>query len=172
MTGGPNQSHTLGGSLSAFFDPTCIVITVSYFILFLYREQLIRLRSENVRLCGLLKEQKSTECKESESTDASGNSSDGQAELKLGVETLQSELNGHSVLSKQGKSLKNSNELSDVETPVTTKLITSTAKRMESSQTKDQSHSRSAKQHVARHGVRFKTEVDIRFVNTSGLFHI
>ncbi|XP_061703679.1 CDK5 regulatory subunit-associated protein 2 isoform X1 [Syngnathoides biaculeatus] len=52
------------------------------------REEVLRLTAENVQLRGLLKEQKSNECKEKESTDASGNSSDGQAELRRSRETL------------------------------------------------------------------------------------
>lgn len=48
---------------------------------------LLRLRRENAKLCGLLKEQKSTECKEKESADASGDSSDGQAELRRSLKT-------------------------------------------------------------------------------------
>ncbi|XP_074545949.1 CDK5 regulatory subunit-associated protein 2 isoform X2 [Halichoeres trimaculatus] len=53
------------------------------------REELLRLRAETSELRGLLKEQKSTESKERASTDASGNSSDGQAELRRSLETLQ-----------------------------------------------------------------------------------
>ncbi|TWW66400.1 CDK5 regulatory subunit-associated protein 2 [Takifugu flavidus] len=55
------------------------------------RETLLRLRRENAELRGLLKEQKSAECKEKESADASGDSSDGQAELRRSLETLQSD---------------------------------------------------------------------------------
>uniref|UniRef100_H3DN36 CDK5 regulatory subunit-associated protein 2/Myomegalin coiled coil domain-containing protein n=1 Tax=Tetraodon nigroviridis TaxID=99883 RepID=H3DN36_TETNG len=47
------------------------------------KETLLRLRRENAKLRGLLKEQKSTECKEKESADASGDSSDGQAETLM-----------------------------------------------------------------------------------------
>ncbi|XP_077441671.1 CDK5 regulatory subunit-associated protein 2 isoform X1 [Vanacampus margaritifer] len=52
------------------------------------RDEVLRLTAENVQLQGLLKEQKSSECKEKESTDSSGNSSDGQAELRRSRETL------------------------------------------------------------------------------------
>ncbi|XP_070780479.1 CDK5 regulatory subunit-associated protein 2 [Enoplosus armatus] len=122
------------------------------------REELLRLRSENVELRGLLKEQKSTECKEKESTDASGNSSDGQAELRRSVETLQAESKGHS------KVINLSKEVSDGETLVTTELIVSTTEWMEGPQTEDQSHSKSAKQHAARHGagVRSRLPVPVR----------
>ncbi|XP_051906465.1 CDK5 regulatory subunit-associated protein 2 isoform X2 [Hippocampus zosterae] len=50
------------------------------------REEVRRLTAENVRLQGLLKEQMSSECKEKESTEASGNSSD---ESRQSQETLQ-----------------------------------------------------------------------------------
>ncbi|XP_077353236.1 CDK5 regulatory subunit-associated protein 2 isoform X3 [Festucalex cinctus] len=53
------------------------------------REEVLRLTAENAQLHGLLKEQKSSECKEKESTDSSGNSSDGQADLRRSRETLQ-----------------------------------------------------------------------------------
>ncbi|XP_019738154.1 CDK5 regulatory subunit-associated protein 2 isoform X3 [Hippocampus comes] len=53
------------------------------------REEVRRLTAENVQLQGLLKEHTSSECKEKESTDASGNSSDGQAELRQSQELLQ-----------------------------------------------------------------------------------
>ncbi|XP_037121007.1 CDK5 regulatory subunit-associated protein 2 isoform X2 [Syngnathus acus] len=53
------------------------------------REEVGRLTAENVHLRGLLKEQKSSEHKEKESTDASGDSSDGQTELRGGRESLQ-----------------------------------------------------------------------------------
>lgn len=112
---------------------------------------MLRLRSENMELRGLLKEQKSTECKEKESTDASGNSSDGQADLRKTAETLQAESQDHSKvinLSKE-KGEKNSNKVPDEETPVATELI----EGMEMPQTEGQSHSKSAKQHIARHGV-------------------
>ncbi|XP_061555293.1 CDK5 regulatory subunit-associated protein 2 isoform X3 [Phycodurus eques] len=55
------------------------------------REEVVRLKAENVQLRGLLKEQKSSESKEKESTDASGNSSDGQAELRRSRETLRAQ---------------------------------------------------------------------------------
>ncbi|XP_040013049.1 CDK5 regulatory subunit-associated protein 2 isoform X3 [Xiphias gladius] len=121
------------------------------------REKLLRLRSENVELRGLLKEQKSTECKEKESTDASGNSSDGQAELRQGMETPQ-------VKMSKEKGEKNSNELSDGETTVTSEVVVSTAEGMESPQTKGQSQSKSGKQDVAKHGagVRSRLPVPVR----------
>lgn len=103
-----------------------------------YREVLLRLRSENAELRGLLKEQKSTECKEKESTDASGNSSDGQAELRKSVETLQVESKAHSQVSNL------SEEVLDGETHVSA----------EGTESPD-SQSKSAMQHVSRHGVSF-----------------
>ncbi|XP_073333749.1 CDK5 regulatory subunit-associated protein 2 isoform X4 [Pagrus major] len=108
------------------------------------REVLFRLRSENAELRGLLKEQKSTECKEKESTDASGNTSDGQAELRKSVETLQVESKGHSKVSNLSK------EVSDGETPVT-------AEGMES----PQSQNKSAVQHVSRHGAGVKSRLPV-----------
>ncbi|XP_045922073.1 CDK5 regulatory subunit-associated protein 2 isoform X2 [Micropterus dolomieu] len=119
------------------------------------REELLGLRSENVELRGLLKEQKSTECKEKESTDASGNSSDGQLELRKSVETLQLESRGHS---KVVNLLK---EVTVGETPLTTELIVHTTEGMESPQTADESHGKSAKQHVARHGAGVKSRLPV-----------
>ncbi|XP_010899423.2 CDK5 regulatory subunit-associated protein 2 [Esox lucius] len=57
------------------------------------REELRRLRSENANLRGQLKEEKSTESKES--ADTSGDSGDGQADLRQTVERLKSEAKGH-----------------------------------------------------------------------------
>ncbi|XP_018517871.1 CDK5 regulatory subunit-associated protein 2 isoform X1 [Lates calcarifer] len=115
------------------------------------REKLLGLQSENVELRGLLKEQKSTECKEKESTDASGNSSDGQAELRQSTETLQD----------KEKEDKTSNEMSDGEKPFTTELFVSTADGMESPQTKGQSHSRSGDHNVAKHGAGVKSRLPV-----------
>ncbi|RVE65985.1 hypothetical protein OJAV_G00122060 [Oryzias javanicus] len=53
------------------------------------REELLHLRSDNTKLRGLLKEHKSTESKEKESREASGNSSDGPADLRKSLETLE-----------------------------------------------------------------------------------
>lgn len=99
-----------------------------------------------MELRGLLKEQKSTECKEKESTDASGNSSDGQAEMRQSTETLQ-------VKMSREKGDKNSNEVSDVENSVTTDTTVSAAEGMESLQAKGQSHRK--REHVTKHGVSF-----------------
>lgn len=104
---------------------------------------LLRLKSENTELQGLLKEQKSNECKEKESTDASGNSSDGQAELRRSVDSLQDE---SKVLSEV---INVSKEVADGETPVTTEPTISNTDVMAS----PKSHSKSAMQHVAKHGV-------------------
>ena len=101
-----------------------------------------------MELRGLLKEQKSTECKERESTDASGNSSDGHAEFRKSMETLQ-------VKVSKEKREKNSNEASDGETSVTSEVVVSTSEGRESSQTKGLSHSKSGKQDVAKQGVSF-----------------
>ncbi|KAM6901049.1 CDK5 regulatory subunit-associated protein 2 [Lycodopsis pacificus] len=127
------------------------------------RDELLRLRLENVELRGLLKEQKSTECKEKESTDASGNSSDGQAELKRSLETLQAESHGQPTvinLSKE-KGEKTSVEVTDGESPVTAEMIVSTTEGMESPQTKGQSHSKSTKQHVTRQGDGAKSRLPV-----------
>lgn len=101
---------------------------------------------------GLLKEQKSTECKERESTDASGSSSDIQAELRESVETLpcdtQAESHGQSEVIKQPG-------VSDGKTAVTSEPIVSTTDGMACPQTKGQPHRKSAKQYNARHGVSF-----------------
>ncbi|XP_069025335.1 CDK5 regulatory subunit-associated protein 2 isoform X2 [Embiotoca jacksoni] len=127
------------------------------------REELLRLRSENVELRGLLKEQKSTECKEKESTDASGNSSEGQAELRTSLETLNTGAKGASVVIKLSKERgeKKPNELSDGETPVT---AVSTVDELESPITKCTSHGKSAKQHFTRHraGVTSRLPVPVR----------
>ncbi|XP_056288034.1 CDK5 regulatory subunit-associated protein 2 isoform X2 [Pseudoliparis swirei] len=125
------------------------------------REELLRLRSENVELRGLLKEQTSTECKEKESTDASGNSSDGQAELKRSVETLQAELRGQSKVINllREKEEKNSTEASDGGAPVTTEMIVGATEGMKS-QTKGPSSSKCTRQHGD--GARSRLPVPVR----------
>ncbi|KAK2819336.1 hypothetical protein Q5P01_024897 [Channa striata] len=121
------------------------------------REQLIRLKSENAELRGLLKEQKSTESKERASTDASGNSSDGQAELQQNVENVQSNDNSKLLKEKLDKTLTlNLRE----ETPVPTDLAVSTTDRVESPQSKGQSHSKSLK-HVVRYGAGVKSRLPV-----------
>ncbi|XP_068608728.1 CDK5 regulatory subunit-associated protein 2 [Brachionichthys hirsutus] len=55
------------------------------------RELLLSLRSENMDLRGLLKEQESTECKEKASAEASGNSSDGQNEWRKSAVSAEAE---------------------------------------------------------------------------------
>ncbi|KAE8285289.1 CDK5 regulatory subunit-associated protein 2 [Larimichthys crocea] len=115
------------------------------------REALHRLRSENAELRGLLKEQKSTEYKEKESTDASGNSSDGQAELRKSVEALQAETEDHS------KVISPSKEASDGQNPVTTELIISATGERES----PQSHGKSATWHVSRHGAGVRSRLPV-----------
>ncbi|TKS84792.1 CDK5 regulatory subunit-associated protein 2 [Collichthys lucidus] len=118
------------------------------------REALHRLRSENAELRGLLKEQKSTEYKEKESTDASGNSSDGQAELRKSEEALPAETEDRS------KVISPSKEASDEQNPVTTELIISATGESES----PQSHGKSAAWHVSRRGagVRSRLPVPVR----------
>ncbi|KAM9337803.1 CDK5 regulatory subunit-associated protein 2 [Symphorus nematophorus] len=118
------------------------------------RELLLRLMSENAELRGLLKEQKSTECKEKESTDASGNSSDGQADLRKSMETLQTS-DSHSKVIKLPK------EVSDEETALTIGLIVSTTEGMESPPTKGHAHSKIAVQHVSRHGAGVKSRLPV-----------
>ncbi|XP_078143085.1 CDK5 regulatory subunit-associated protein 2 isoform X1 [Centroberyx gerrardi] len=130
------------------------------------REELLRLRSENGELRGLLKEEKSTESKEKESTDTSGDSSDGQAELRKTVERLRAEAKGHYKVIRLLKEQlgRTSGDVSDGETHVTTELIVNMAQEMESQQTKGQSHSKSTKQHITRHraGVRSRLPVPVR----------
>ncbi|XP_061912817.1 CDK5 regulatory subunit-associated protein 2 isoform X8 [Entelurus aequoreus] len=82
------------------------------------REEVLRLTAENVQLRGLLKEQKSTECKEKESRDASENSSDGQADLRQSRETSQLAIKVQATVTRLAKEdEKNAN---DGGTPVTT----------------------------------------------------
>uniref|UniRef100_A0AAQ4QSR4 CDK5 regulatory subunit-associated protein 2/Myomegalin coiled coil domain-containing protein n=1 Tax=Gasterosteus aculeatus aculeatus TaxID=481459 RepID=A0AAQ4QSR4_GASAC len=116
------------------------------------RDELLALRSDNMELRGLLKEQKSTECKEKESTDASGNSSDGQAEWKRRSKVINQ--------SKE-KGEKSSPEVPDGETRVPTELIVSPTEGMKDPQTKGQSHSKITKQHVARHGDGAKSRLPV-----------
>lgn len=119
-----------------------------------YREELLRLRSENAQLQGLIKEQKSTECKEKESTDISGNSSDEQAELRNSLETLKAEANHNfkDIKLLKERAEKKSNDVSDGETPLTS---VSTADEMESPKHQCQSQGKRAKQLVTRHRVGF-----------------
>lgn len=109
-----------------------------------------------MELQGLLKEQKSTECKEKESTDASGNSSDGQAELRQSLEALQDGAKGYSKVTRLSKDKREkiSNKVPDGDIPVNMELMVNTEEE-KSVQTKGQSYSKSAKQHVAKHGVSF-----------------
>lgn len=112
---------------------------------------MLRLRSENDELRGLLKEQKSSEYKEKESTDASGNSSEGQAELRKSLEALDTEDAKVTKLSKK-KGGKKWNEISDRESPITN---VSTADDEESPRTNCQPHSNSEKPHFSKHRVSF-----------------
>ncbi|XP_047425112.1 CDK5 regulatory subunit-associated protein 2 isoform X3 [Mugil cephalus] len=127
------------------------------------REELLRLRSENAALRGLLKEQKSTECKEKESADASGNSSEGQSELRRSVETLHADANSDSKVLKLSKERRKrqSDEEFDWETLGTTVSI---ADEMENPVTKSQSHSKSPKQHITRQraGVKSRLPVPVK----------
>ncbi|KAM6975679.1 LOW QUALITY PROTEIN: CDK5 regulatory subunit-associated protein 2 [Tautogolabrus adspersus] len=121
------------------------------------REELLRLKAENVELRGLLKEQKSSESKEKESRDASGNSSDGQAELRKSAESLQAKAEGHTKVmnlpTEEGD--KNSYKMSDGEKPV------STTEGMKNPPTKGQTLSKSAKQHVTDHGAGVKSRLPV-----------
>ena len=105
-----------------------------------------------MELRGLLKEQKSAECKEKESTDVSGNSSDGQAELKKSLETQQAATKEDPKVTKLSKERgkKNLKEMSDGENPVTN---VSTADEMDRPGIQCPSHSKSLKQHATRHRV-------------------
>eukprot|EP00066_Takifugu_rubripes_P013671 XP_011602937.1 PREDICTED: CDK5 regulatory subunit-associated protein 2 isoform X4 [Takifugu rubripes] len=108
------------------------------------RETLLRLRRENAELRGLLKEQKSAECKEKESADASGDSSDGQAELRRSLETLQSD-------SQSGSSVSDGSSAP----------VVSSTDGMVNLQIKNLSHRRSAKQHVAKHRAGLKSRLPV-----------
>uniref|UniRef100_A0A1A7YZQ5 CDK5 regulatory subunit associated protein 2 n=1 Tax=Iconisemion striatum TaxID=60296 RepID=A0A1A7YZQ5_9TELE len=121
------------------------------------REELLQLRSENAALRGLLKEQKSTEFKEKESKDASGNSSDGQAELRKSLEMLHAKSKDGSKVFEESRE-KKSGEVSERETPVTTD---GTADETESSKPQSQSPSRRAKQHVSRHRPGFRSLIPV-----------
>ncbi|XP_029920528.1 CDK5 regulatory subunit-associated protein 2 isoform X2 [Myripristis murdjan] len=127
------------------------------------REELLRLRSENGELRGLLKEEKSAESKEKESADTSGDSSDGQIELRRTEERLRAEAKGHfkvTMLSKE-QVRTNSGELSDGENHVTSELIVSMDKEMESQETKGQSHSKNTKQQITGHGTVLKSRLPV-----------
>ncbi|KAM6902078.1 CDK5 regulatory subunit-associated protein 2 [Xenentodon cancila] len=124
------------------------------------REELLQLISENAELRGLLKEQISAECKEKESTDVSGNSSDGQAELRRSFETLHTEAKDYSevvrLLKKRRE--KKLSEVSDGETPVTTVVA---ADEMKSPQLHSQSQTKSPKQHFARQRASVKSRLPV-----------
>lgn len=127
-------------------------------VFFYHRDELLRLRSENAELRGLLKEQKSTECKEKESTDASGNSSEGLAESRRSDKALHARVKGDSksyskLLKERGE--KKSDEVSEDENSVTT---VSAADKKENLPTKGQAHNRSAKQHFTRQRVNFASQ--------------
>ncbi|XP_060917461.1 CDK5 regulatory subunit-associated protein 2 isoform X3 [Labrus mixtus] len=121
------------------------------------REELRRLEAENVELRGLLKEQKSSESKEKESRDASGNSSDGQAELRRSAESLQGEAGGHTKVmnlpTEEGD--KNSYKMSDGERHV------STTEGTKNPPTNGQTLNKSAKQHVTNHGAGVKSRLPV-----------
>lgn len=118
-----------------------------------YREELLRLRAEIAKLQGAVKEQKSTECKEKESIDISENSSDGQAELRKSLETLQAEPN-HNFMDIRllKEKAEKSDEVSDGKTHLTS---VSTADEMESPKPQHQTQSKRAEQLVTRHRVGF-----------------
>ncbi|XP_058473906.1 CDK5 regulatory subunit-associated protein 2 isoform X2 [Solea solea] len=119
------------------------------------REMLLRLKSENVELQGLLKEQKSTECKEKESTDTSRHSSDGLADLRQNAETLQVKVSNE-------KGERNSQVVSHGMTSITTtELILSSVEGMESSQTVVQPNNRSGNRVVAKHGTGVKSRIPV-----------
>ncbi|XP_014899100.1 CDK5 regulatory subunit-associated protein 2 isoform X9 [Poecilia latipinna] len=124
------------------------------------REELHRLRSENLKLWGLLKEQKSTECKEKESADVSGNSSDGQAELRRSLETLQSNPKRGSTIFKSPKQTpKKSSKVLASET-----AVTNVSSADEYPQPQSKTYHKSPKQHVTRHraGVKSRLPVPVR----------
>uniref|UniRef100_A0A3P9MVD6 CDK5 regulatory subunit associated protein 2 n=3 Tax=Poecilia reticulata TaxID=8081 RepID=A0A3P9MVD6_POERE len=124
------------------------------------REELHRLQSENLKLWGLLKEQKSTECKEKESADVSGNSSDGQAELRRSLETfLSNPKRGSTIFKSPKQTPKKSSKASAGESAVTN---VSSADKNPKPQSK--THHKSPKQHVTRHraGVKSRLPVPVR----------
>ncbi|XP_028318007.1 CDK5 regulatory subunit-associated protein 2 isoform X2 [Gouania willdenowi] len=86
------------------------------------REELLSLRSENAALRGLMKEQKSSMHKEKESADASGNSSEGQTEMRRSLETLFPQAKDTLMVAKQlkdNRDVKKSYEVPDGELPGT-----------------------------------------------------
>ncbi|XP_075870002.1 CDK5 regulatory subunit-associated protein 2 isoform X5 [Nelusetta ayraudi] len=125
----------------------CGATTVSHL-----REALLRLRSENAQLRGLLKEQTSTEWKEKESADASGNSSDVQAESKKAAERSRSKVADPS-------------KVSDGKAPVTAELTASSTVSSteweESPENKGQSHRKRPKQHAVRHGATGRSRLPL-----------
>lgn len=106
----------------------------------LCREALLRLRAENAELRGLLKEQTSTEWKEKESADVSGNSSDVQADSKRAAGRGQPKV-------------VDASKVPDEKAAVATALTASSTEWEESPETKGQSHRKRQKQHTVRHGV-------------------
>ncbi|XP_061589722.1 CDK5 regulatory subunit-associated protein 2 isoform X1 [Cololabis saira] len=124
------------------------------------REELLQLISENAELRGLLKEQKSAECKEKESTDVSGNTSDGQAELRRSLETLHAEAKDYSgvirLLKERGE--KKLSDVSDGETPVTTAVA---ADEIKSPQRQSQPQTKGPKQHFARQRASVKSRLPV-----------
>uniref|UniRef100_A0A1A8RHM4 CDK5 regulatory subunit associated protein 2 n=1 Tax=Nothobranchius rachovii TaxID=451742 RepID=A0A1A8RHM4_9TELE len=134
------------------------------------REELIQLRSENAALQGLLKEQTSTEFKEKESKDASGNSSDGQAEMRKSLEMLHAKSKDGLKVFEESRE-KKSGEVSERETPVTTD---DTADETEGSKPQSQSPSRRAKQHVSRQraSVRSRIPVPVRQADAPSHLHL
>ncbi|XP_054908682.1 CDK5 regulatory subunit-associated protein 2 isoform X3 [Poeciliopsis prolifica] len=124
------------------------------------REELHRLRSENLRLWGLLKELKSTECKEKESTEVSGSSSDGQAKVRRTLETFQPKPKRGSLVFKSPKqTTKKSSKTSAGET-----AVTNVSSADENSRPQSETHHKSPKQHVTRHraGIKSRLPVPVR----------
>ncbi|PWA26806.1 hypothetical protein CCH79_00001062 [Gambusia affinis] len=118
-------------------------------------EELQQLRSENLKLWGLLKEQKSTECKEKESADVSGSSSDGQAELRRTLEMPQSTPKRGSMVFKSPKqTTKKSSKASAGETSTT-----NVSSADENPKPQSKTHHKSPKQHA---GVKSRLPVPVR----------
>ncbi|XP_034047375.1 CDK5 regulatory subunit-associated protein 2 isoform X2 [Thalassophryne amazonica] len=124
----------------------CGATSVSHLI-----EEVLRLRSENVELRGFLKEHRSTEPKEKESADTSGDSSDGQT-------ARCAEAKGYSevIMLLKEKREKNSHDVFGESKPV--------IMEMEKRQTTGQLHSTSAKWDVGKHrpGVRSRLPIPVR----------
>ncbi|XP_056146744.1 CDK5 regulatory subunit-associated protein 2 isoform X3 [Lampris incognitus] len=147
-----NKKRELLGRNKEGMTPKSLLVDCGTSSVSHHREELFSLRSENLELQGLLKEGNSTEFKERESADTSGDSSDGQADLRRTVEKLRAEAKSHhKVIRLLKEQLKmNSGEVLEGDIHVTSQLIVSTAQEREGQQTKSLSHIRSPRLHISR----------------------